>query len=159
MNNVHNRLNEEGKKLTGFNVQEELIPLVDKGYLVDFDNKFEIIDLMVTPHFEDMIFIDTQQAGQELFDVYPNWILVNGSKQVAKKGGDINGMYYGKDQMFELYSKKIGNDKVKHEAIMSATQRAKDQDLIGIALRNYIHDELWDAYMELEDKGDKYKSI
>lgn len=161
VNSVSNKLDNEGRKITGFNVQDELLPLVEKGYLEDIfkGGKFEVIDMMVTPHFEDTIFIDSEQAGQELYDAYPQWIAVAGGKQIAKKGGDINGEYLGKDQMFELYAKKIGNNRELHESVIRATERGKEQGLINVTLRHYIYDELWGAYMELDDKADKFKSI
>lgn len=162
VNNVSNKMNEEGKKITGFNVEEELFPLVEKGYLDNIFNKghsFEVIDLMVTPHFADAIFIDTEQAGQELYDSFPQWINVNGGKQVAKKGGDINGVYFGKDQMLELYAKKIGNDRELHSKIIEATERGKEQGLINFTLRSYIYDEMWTSYMDLEDKTTKFTNI
>lgn len=159
INNVSNKLNDEGRKITGFNMQDELKPLVKAGYLEHWGKNFEVLDLMITPLFGDLLFIDSLQAGRELYDCYPQWIIVNNSQQVAKKGGDIGGIYYGQDQMFELYAKKIGNSREKHEEIIRATERGKERNLITVSLRNYIHDELWGAYMELDEAKTKFKNI
>jgi len=151
----------ESINLHGFDVEEELQPLIDKGYLEDpftrgvSRSNFEIVDLMVTPTFSSKIFIDSWQAGEELWKLYPHFLEINGQKVVAKKGGEMNGKYYGKEELIELYSKKIGNSRDKHDWILRKTKLAIDQKVINFPIRNFIYDEMWEAFEELEDTGNK----
>ena len=106
-----------------------------------------------------MIFIDTEEAGLALFEAYPHFLNIGGQQVVAKKGGNINGVYYGKDELISLYAKKIGNDIVKHNSIIEAIEKAKQQNVINFTLRDFIYNELWDAFIDLEGRTSKTKMI
>lgn len=157
--NVVSKVTENGKKLHGFDIEEELRPLVDKGYLVDWGKKFEVLDLMVNPEFAEKLFVDTFEAGEELWKEYPHFLDINGQKVVAKKGGEINGKYYGKEELIQLYSTKIGNAKDKHQWIISKLKLAISQKIINFPLRNFIYDEMWEAFELLEDIGKGKKDV
>jgi hypothetical protein len=145
---------ENGNKITGFNVESELEPLVKKGYLMNWgtNNKFEYFDLALTPIFEEKIFVDTQVAGKELFDLYPHWLHVNGQRVIAKS--------CDKDLYMDKYAKKIGNSKDKHNKIIEDLKIAKEKDLINFKIANFIDGELWESLSDTgEDRIDKFKVI
>ena len=111
VNKVVVGINEKGIKKTGFSIEEELQPLIEKGLLVNWgSNKFEVLDLALTDEFISTLFIDSEQAGIELFDVYPHWLIINGSKIIAKS--------CDKDAYILKYAKKINNDVLLHKTII-----------------------------------------
>ena len=153
VNQVVRKLEQEGRKFSGFSLEDELEPLVEKGYLEHWGKHFETLDLMVTPNFTELLFIDSEDAGDELFKTYPQWLSINGSKIVAKS--------CDMDLYKKRYADKISNDLILHNKIIVALKRAKDQNLINFKIANFIDGELWTALFENEeDEGTgRFKSI
>lgn len=141
VNKVVVGINEEGRKKTGFSIEEELQPLVEKGLIVNLGNhKFEVLDLCLTNEFIENLFIDSEEAGIELFNAYPHWLIVNGSKVIAKS--------CDKDAYMLKYAKKINNDLVLHKSIIEDVKLANEQSLINFKISNFIDGELWTSLAE-----------
>lgn len=132
--------------------------ILDASYLNFRTNKIDFLDLYITDSFAEKFFVDSMQAGEELYDAYPNSTEINGQFVILKKGQQIGNVYYGKDLLIEMYAKKIGNDIDKHRKVIEITKKAKEAGIINFTLRSYILDELWDS-LEVPETPQSNKTI
>ncbi len=116
----------------------------------------DFLDIHVTEKCIDTFFKDcnivTEEIGEELFSVYPKFININGTNSVSTKSGDINGVYYDKEKTIELYLKRIKYSEEKHNKIIEIVTWAKAKGHINVAFRNFVHDELWEALIEMKEQ-------
>lgn len=128
------------------------------GYIKnkDGDDTVDFLDIHVTEKCIDTFFKDcnivTEEIGEELFSVYPKFININGTNSVSTKSGDINGVYYDKEKTIELYLKRIKYSEEKHNKIIEVVTWAKSKGHINVAFRNFVHDELWEALLEMKEQ-------
>lgn len=151
----------DGKEIFGFDIETELKPLVELGYLVNWKNDwshlnskdYQPIDYFeLTDKFKYLLFIDTEEAGEELFREYPKFITINNTKILSTQGGDYKGKYCGKDELIELYCKKINNNYDIHKENMKGIEKAKkNKSFMFPLLRKYILDELWHSINEMDE--------
>lgn len=136
--------------------------LVKKG-IIDCNklntDKIEFLDLYVTEEFSNQIFIDTLEAGEELYSVYPDTTTIQGGTVILKKGDKIGNFYWGKDELMELYCKKIDNDRSLHNQIIECIKRCKEKGIINFTLRSFIFDSSWESLMKLDMKKDYTSTI
>lgn len=116
----------------------------------------DFLDIHVTEKCIETFFKDcnivTEEIGEELFSVYPKFININGTNSVSTKSGDINGVYYDKEKTIELYLKRIKYSEEKHNKIIEVVTWAKTKGHINVAFRNFVHDELWEALIEMKEQ-------
>ncbi len=142
----------------------EINDLVVKGYLVNNNGVDEIYykndgldihnytsKLELTEEFEDKFFMDSTIAGEELFASYPPFMNINGSQISLKKGGDINGKWFGRDYMIKYYAEYVGNDQALHDKIIATVKRVRSMGQLNMALRHFIEGHLWEDYFEIKD--------
>ena len=143
-----------------FYTNQELLVLANKGILeaepiaeaIKVNSRLEMFDLFLTEEFRDLYYIDSEEAGKELWENYPNTTFIDGRDVPLKKGDKIGNVYYDKDTLIKLYCDKIQNNLDKHREIISKLKANKDK--INFAIRSFILDEMWDS---LEDKGSDEK--
>lgn len=131
----------------------ELKDLVDRGYLINWSGEWKnqnVDNFEITDKFKHLVFIDTHDAGEELFKEYPKWIVIEGRSIPATQGGDYRGKYYGKDEILELYCNKISNDYVQHEMNMVGLRKAIASNIQFPVLRKFVFDELWHSFNEFQ---------
>lgn len=128
-----------------------ILDLEAKGYIEPLNDcikngrqALEMFDILPIGEITENLFIEAKIAGQQLFTVFPKFITMNGINIVATKGENINGTYYDKDKLIEIYCSKIGNDRELHIKILNAIKIAKEKNYINFVLRSFILDELWD---------------
>lgn len=147
---------------------EIILDLEAKGYIEPLHEciknrtePLEMFDISPIGEIIDKLFVESKFAGTQLFTVFPKYIKVNGNTVVATQGETINGTYYDKDKLIEVYSSKIGHDKELHTKILNAVKIGKDRNLINFVLRKFIMDELWENLFEIigEVKETYKKSI
>lgn len=118
--------------------------LVNKGYLEDMNSPGEFYPMMMMlKPLADKIFVETEMAS-EIWDKYPATFPLNGkgSSFLARAGGD-------KDEIVELYLKKINYSLVKHQFVMEQLGRyiemVKRGELNGHKIGDWIRAEMWDT--------------
>ena len=126
------------RRLAKFEVlQESHLP--PKGQPIEF------ADLYLTKSFIDKFFT-SEEAGKELWLIYPNTAYINGQDVILKKGEKIGTEYYDKDKLISIYHKKIAGNKELHDKIIEKVK--KNKAMINFTLRSFILDELWDSLPE-----------
>ena len=143
--------------LTKIKELEERDLIRELGYTKKGDvDVIDFLDIHVTEKCIETFFKDcnivTEEIGEELFSVYPKFININGTNSVSTKSGDINGTYYDKEKTIELYLKKIKYSEEKHNKIIEVVTWAKTKGHINVAFRNFVHDELWEALIEMKEQ-------
>lgn len=143
--------------LTKIKELEERDLIRELGYTKKGDvDVIDFLDIHVTEKCIETFFKDcnivTEEIGEELFSVYPKFININGTNSVSTKSGDINGVYYDKEKTIELYLKRIKYSEEKHNKIIEVVTWAKTKGHINVAFRNFVHDELWEALLEMKEQ-------
>lgn len=143
--------------LTKIKELEERDLIRELGYTKKGDvDVIDFLDIHVTEKCIETFFKDcnivTEEIGEELFSVYPKFININGTNSVSTKSGDINGVYYDKEKTIELYLKRIKYSEEKHNKIIEVVTWAKTKGHINVAFRNFVHDELWEALIEMKEQ-------
>jgi hypothetical protein len=134
---------------------EEIKDLIERGYIEDFNEKNpngtrqDFIDsYLITPKFHKEIFVETEQAGEELWATFPSFLIIN-SNRVSAKSCD-------KDVLIKTYCKRIKNNKKIHEEVLSLLKQAIERNEIRMGIEKWVGSEQWnvlkDAY---KDNGGK----
>ena len=87
-------------------------------------------DLILTDKFAEIMFIDTDAAFEEILDLYPDTMLVNGST-VFTKSGDL-------DKLSDAYNKAIKGSLYEHEKIKLIIAYAKERSLCNMKLDKFL---------------------
>jgi len=103
--------------------------------------------------------LSTLSLQEKLNKNYPDTTTIQGGTVILKKGEKIGNIYWGKDELIELYCKKIDNDRVLHMQIMDCIKRCKDKGIINFTLRSFIFDSLWETLLNLDMKKDYTSTI
>lgn len=130
---------------------EQVDELLERGFLVRISTDRHIYNLdhfAVTGMFTSEFLVDNEDAGDELWELYPSWLKVKGQKVSAKS--------CDKDDLVEKYAKKIKGSKKKHKEIMEIVReyahRNDNYALMGI--EKFVASEHWiDLRKEYEDTG------
>lgn len=136
--------------------------LVDKNLIKSLGNisengveKITFLDIHVTEQCIETFFKDCDivvpEMGNELISIFPAYVEVNGKKIPSKGGGDVNGIYYDKDNFASIYLSKINYSEEIHNKIIIYTHKAKELGLLNCTLRNYIHNRQWEEFFEIID--------
>lgn len=137
----------------GFFKAEEIKDLIERGYIEDFNEKNpngtrqDFVDsYLVTPKFTREIFVETEQAGEELWNAFPAFISINGSR-VSARSTD-------KDILIKNYIKKIKNNKKLHEEVLSLLKLAVERSEIKMGIEKWVGGEQWVTLRELFKTND-----
>lgn len=133
-------------KEVGFFKMEEIKDLIAKGYVEDFNTEGRdyVDSYLVTPKFTKEIFIETEQAGEELWKAFPPFIHIN-STRVSARSCD-------KEVLIKSYCKKIKNNKNIHEEVLSLLKQAVERNEIKMGIEKWVGSEQWNILKELYNK-------
>jgi hypothetical protein len=130
------RWQDKGKGWT----QAEIQDLVSKDYIIAFKKNYTIDnqtiygymmdDLILTDKFAEIMFIDMEAAFEEILELYPDTMLVNGST-VFTKSGDL-------DKLSDAYHKAIKGSIHEHEKIKAIVSYAKERSLCNMKLDKFL---------------------
>ena len=120
--------------------------LVDKGYLIDH-NKPDASGRMesypdhyeVTEKFKAIAFGDPDEMGEQIWQIYPDIITVDGKRLPAKTAS------CGKDELLELYIKAIKKSKPLHASIITLLKTLKENDQIKMGIEKWIKNHYWEV--------------
>ena len=146
--------------------RQVLLKLQNRGIILKTGFKIpepgENLDIYSIPfnmNFIKRLHKASYDMGQELFEVYPDFAIINGSmvgiKTVSKK-------YDSLEDAFIAYGKAVGYNPQKHKEVIELTKWGKENNLINCSLASFIIDRRWEALRKLKD-GDganvNYNSI
>ena len=125
--------------------EEEIKDLVDRGYVVKLFNKNSPSSYMVTDKFSRKLFIEIDEAGEQLWDTYPKTLKIDGIIQSTRT--------CDKEEVLELYAKRIKFSLEKHKEIMILLNKykvlVKDGRMNGMGIEKWIKGENWDVVKEV----------
>lgn len=90
------------------------------------------------------------QMGQELFDAYPSYMIING-KPAPLRG--ISKQFISLQDFFFHYSVQIGHSIDKHKEVMEILNWAKANHKINMGILDFVISRRWLDLQELREKG------
>ena len=142
---------EEYIKVFGFK-KEDFKELIDKGLLLHTNSKAEsyiTTDLVVTLELvEHLVKIEPDEAYEELFQLYPAFLNING-KDVSAKGLTFSDEKAAK----AAYASIISKDRFLHKRILEAVVKYKKDNngYATVKIDKFLTSRLWE---DLENKTD-----
>lgn len=122
----------------------EVDDLIDRGLVIDMNKPGEPIyaDLLsLTDAAQTLMFVATQECGEDLWTSYPSFIIVNGSNVPAKT--------CDKDEIMDLYGDVIAYNPVLHRRVMEVIDYAKRNGLITMGIEKWVKSRQWETVEEL----------
>ena len=99
-------------------------------------------DIPINQNFQKQFFRASFEMGEELFDVYPQTLIISGiaynAKRVSKKFDSL-------EQAFSKYAKYIRNDPETHKEILELIEWGKENQYNFTTLDSFIVDMGWMA--------------
>ena len=135
--------------------KKEVDDLIENGYLVKLHGDNSQFSFMVTDKFSRAIFVDNEEAGEQLWSTYPKVLDIEGVMQSTRT--------CDKDDILEVYYKRIRGSKKKHEFVMQMLNRyvdlVKTRKMNAMGIEKWVKGENWDVVAELVHvETDEYKS-
>ena len=141
----------------GIKTREVILALQSKGIILKsykVKNEGEAFDPYSIPfnkNFIKNIYRCSFEMGKELFEVYPQFGIINGNsaiplRTVAKKFDSLEEAYF-------RYGKSIKWNEEKHNQIIELVRWAKDNNIINCSLASFIINQGW-IDLEALKKGD-----
>ena len=126
---------EEGKGWSN----EEIEKLIKLDYVIGFKTGtgYAIDQLILTQKFFDLMFVNTEDAFQEILDLYPDKMIIEGHT-VFTKAGDL-------DKVSNNYAKLIKNNLKKHEEMKELIKYAAERGLCKYKIENFLSKGVIDA--------------
>lgn len=132
--------------------EDDFKELVDKGLLIWTNRKAESYinkDLVVTLELvEELDKKDPRDAYDELFEMYPAWLVINGKKIPSKTL-----TFSDEKSIIEAYGKIISKGKFLHKKILALTNKYKEMNDGNaiVKIDKYVTGRLWE---EIDKEGD-----
>lgn len=144
------------EKMRG-SVRETLISLQNKGIILKSykipasGQTFSPADVQFNQNFLKTLYKSSYDLGQELFDVYPKNVIINGLltpiRNVANRFGTL-------ENFFKAYGKAIKYNEQTHKEIIELVEWAKNDpsNYLCMSLANFVIERKWEDLKELRDK-------
>lgn len=128
---------------------EEVEELIKLNYVIGFpiNGKYQIDQLILTEKFFDLMFIDTEDAFNEILDLYPDRMIIN-NQTTFTKAGDLS-------KVADNYAKLIRNNLSKHEEMKKLVKYAAERGLCKYKIENFLSKGVIDAIKK--EIGESYE--
>lgn len=133
---------------------ESIRELEQREFIMDFNSPGKYFpELYVLGESIQRIFA-TEEMAEELYEAYPATFRLNdkGSRFIARAGGD-------KDELLQLYLKKINHSASKHKFVMEQLPRyvslVNSGEINGYKLADFIRQELWEVVAQITEEKEK----
>ncbi len=111
----------------------DLREMLDKGYIVG--SVETPLNNVITPLGSEIIFIDEDEAANEIWDLYPNFF---GDRYQTKS--------MDKEVFIMLYQQKIQNLRIVHEELVELLKTAIEYGWINRKIEMWIRSEQWNEW-------------
>lgn len=117
--------------------KQEIDDLIDIKFIrISVNTKSKFPDIYeVTDLFIKKLFTNSSLAFEEIVEIYPKSITVNGN--------DYNAINIEFEEAERLYNKKIGNSLIKHSQILNELKSQVAKELINCGLDKWLKSEGW----------------
>lgn len=121
----------------------ELQDLVNRGFMDDVNSPGEEYAhaYFVTPKFLGEMFIEFEEAGDQLWNEYPPFFYLSDGKRVPARSCD-------KEEFEKTYGKRIKHNRKKHERIMELVRKLKKENRIDMGIEKFVASEQWSVHWE-----------
>lgn len=128
--------------------KEEVERLIEKGYIFD-NNPYRDTrparypeHYIATSTFSEIVFINTGEAFDELWEAYPVWLTFDDGKKVPGRSGDSL-------ELEKVYAQLIRNNVLKHREVMEMLEYAKKNKLITMGIEKWIKSRQWESIKKI----------
>ncbi len=136
------------RKHFGFFSTEDVKELIKKDFIFNTrsDGEFQFIDLHSTPLFNNLVSVNAEEEGEELWREFPSWLLINGRKAPAKA--------ISQEKLIEDYLRAIKNSKKLHREIILKVRAWKDNNngYATMNIKNFVGSKHWETLDETEGR-------
>lgn len=138
---------EEGQGWT----MEEVDDLVAKGFIFSTNHTksgqddYYLDRYLATSTFKNLVFIECDEAFEEILEMYPTFIIVEG-KKYSTKGGPI-------EKLSKTYNRLIHGNMKTHEKVKEALNYGIDNHLINMGMTKWVESRQWDVLLKEKAKG------
>jgi len=121
------------------NPKAEIIDLINKGIIIDLnkDGESYVDSMMISDSFSRGYIIESGIAGEQIWNLYPWWFIVNGDKFPAKTTD--------KDALIELYGRRINNSYSEHKKVLKILEHLVNTESIVMGIQKWVSSEQWNA--------------
>lgn len=144
--------------VTEFDIQY----LIQKGYLEDHNlidrdeavKKRILENFAVTDDFISQVYlINSNQAAEELWAVYPSYLYINGERKPVGKAWDYNIFH-------KEYEDIVKNDLKTHKKILDDVRRIKNENggCAYVKLENYIRSRAWEITDDVGESNERVRT-
>lgn len=127
--------------------REEIYELVNRGYLDNVNSEGEDNSeaFFVTPKFVQEMFVELEEAGEQLWEAYPPFFFIDGRRCAART--------CDKEWLEKTYGKRIKQNRGKHEKILRLVKKLKAENKISMGIEKFVTSEQWDSYWAAEKEN------
>lgn len=125
--------------------ENEIIDLINKDYVVSVaKGNFAIDQLILTSKFVDLMFISSGDAFEEVLELYPPTVTING-KGFMLKACDL-------EECSKAYLKAIKNSNRKHQEVLECIKYGVEKGLINTKIDKFVSGRLWEDLRKMKEK-------
>jgi hypothetical protein len=113
---------------------------------------FDPDEIEFSKSFKNYYFKESQEAGRELFEAYPDFLQFGDRLLPAKnitKGG-----FLSLEDFFFAYGKAIKNDPRTHQRVLESLKWARENELLTYMIPEYVITRKWNDHIKMEDSGE-----
>lgn len=135
--------------------QHEIEDLVKKDYMIAFKKTYEVKeqklygyavdDLILTNKFADIMFINTDEAFEEIVELYPDTFTIQ-TQTVFTKTGDL-------DKISDNYNKLIKGSLYEHDVIKQVIVYAKEKGMCNMKLEKFLSKGVVDSIKKMMEES------
>lgn len=128
--------------------RSEIEDLIERDFIKKIGDDDTGDAFQVTGTFSRSYYIDTEEAGEQFWDEFPNLITVDGMYQSTKT--------CDKDKLIESYMRKIKHSRKKHDFVMRMLNHYRDLigtgEMAGMGIEKFVGGENWNVVAEAVGK-------
>ena len=124
---------------TGGIPHAEYKDLIDKGIIIDYNKPGEAFmdNCTIKDDIATVLFVEIDQAGQELWEKYPNYLYIDGV-QMPTKSTD-------KDAVLSKYMDNIACNPIRHARVLELLQYAVTNGMITMGIEKWVRSAQWEV--------------
>lgn len=129
--------------------------ILSKKYKIPVSGEaLNVKSLEFTDRFLKKYFKMSCEAGEELFEAYPSFLVLPNGAMLPAKNITSKVVYKSLDDFFFAYCKKIKFDPEMHDKVMKSLEYAKTNNLLQSGISEFVISEKWREYIKLmEEEG------
>lgn len=127
--------------------------ILDKKFKVPSKgDTFDLRSIEFHQPFLNKYFKTSNEMGRELFDAYPNYLVMDNGKHLPARNLVSKIVFKSQNDFFITYCKQIKYNKDKHDLIIKSLEWAKEKNMIRSSLVEYVISEKYNDHIESMEK-------